>query len=121
VTAFEVDTFFQNYASAFSRFDVDEICALWAYPAYMTARGKRAALDADAFQANTHALCAFYKAQGIAQATKQLLEIARFTATTATVRTADRILDASDGCIAEWEHVYLVSETVDGLRAVAAA
>jgi hypothetical protein len=120
MTAAQVDTFFQGYADAFSREDVDEICALWDYPAFMSYDGRQAVLDREQFRRNTISLCAFYRARGLARAEKQVLELARLTPTTASVRTEDRLYDAAGKLIAEWEHVYLLSATADGIRAVAA-
>jgi hypothetical protein len=36
------------------------------------------------------------------------------------VRTADALFDREGGLITSWEHVYVLSETPSGLRAVAA-
>jgi hypothetical protein len=120
MTAAQVDAFFQGYAAAFSREDVDEICALWDYPAFMSYEGRQAVLDKDQFRQNTFALCAFYRARGLARAEKQVLELARLTPTTASVRTEDRLYNSSGDLIAEWEHVYVLSETANGIKAVAA-
>jgi hypothetical protein len=120
VTATQIDDFFQGYAAAFSRFDVDEVCRLWAYPAYFAYGGQRAALDAHQFRANTEQLCRFYRAQGMARATKRVLDVHPLTETTASVRTADEILGAQGEIIVAWEHAYVLSETVDGIRVVAA-
>jgi hypothetical protein len=38
----------------------------------------------------------------------------------AFVRTADKLTDGDDTVVAEWEHGYLVSETLNGLKVVAA-
>jgi len=86
----------------------------------MSYGGRQAVLDRDQFHHNTLALCAFYRAQGLARAEKQVLELSRLTATTASVRTEDRLFDAAGGLIAEWEHVYLLSATADGIKVVAA-
>jgi hypothetical protein len=120
MTAAQVDAFFQGYAAAFSREDVDEICALWDYPASMSYEGRQAVLDKDQFRQNTFGVCAFCRARGLIRAEKQVLELARLTPTTASVRTEDRLYNAAGDLIAEWEHVYLLSETADGIRAVAA-
>jgi hypothetical protein len=120
MTATEINSFFQTYADAFSRSDVDGICALWDYPGFMSYQGSQAALDRDAFRRNTISLCAFYAARGLARAEKQVLEIDLMTETTATVRTADTLLDAAGAVITRWEHVYVLSATPGGLRAVAA-
>jgi|SRR5579859_428188 len=116
----QVDAFFQDYALAFSRRDVDHVCALWDYPAFMSYEGRQAVLDQKDFRLNTTRLCDFYERQGLRHAEKQVLELAHLTATTATVRTRDRLFNADGGLIAEWEHVYLLSETAQGIRVAAA-
>jgi hypothetical protein len=78
----EAQDFFTGYAKAFSDMDVDEVCARWSYPAFMAARGKQATLDEAAFRTNTVAQCDFYRAQGVARAEKQVLELVRLTETT---------------------------------------
>ncbi len=120
MTAAQVDAFFQGYADAFSREDVDTICALWDYPAFMSYEGRQAVLDRDQFRQNTFGLCAFYRAQGLVRAEKRVLELARLAQTTASVRTEDRLYNAAGELIAEWEHVYLLSATAGGIKAVAA-
>jgi hypothetical protein len=120
MTATQVDAFFQDYADAFSRQDIDRVCELWDYPAFMSYAGRQAVLDRPAFRRNTAALCDFYRGQGLARAEKQVLELARLTATTATVRTQDRLFDADGRLITEWEHVYLLSETPAGIKVAAA-
>ena len=120
MTAAQVDAFFQGYADAFSREAVDEICGLWDYPAFMSYDGRQAVLDREQFRRNTVGLCAFYRARGLARAEKSVLELARLTPTTASVRTHDRLYDAAGALITEWEHVYLLSQTAHGLKAVVA-
>jgi len=120
VTQAEVQALFDDYAAAFARADVARICGHWAYPAYFSARGKRAALDEAAFRANTETLCRFYAAQGVAAAAKSVLAVEELFTGLAFVRTAD-LLSGPDGeTIAEWRHGYLLSETADGLRIVMA-
>jgi hypothetical protein len=116
----EIAAFFEAYAEAFSRGDAEAVCALWAFPAFFAARGKRAALDEAAFRANTEALLAFYRAQGMARAEKRLLAAEPLFDGLWLARTGDRLLDAGGAIIAEWEHAYLLSRTDGGLRAVAA-
>jgi hypothetical protein len=116
----EIERYFDDYAEAFSRGDVDAVCALWAYPAFFVARGKRAALDEAAFRANTEAILAFYRARGMARAEKRVLAADTLFDGLWLARTADRLLDAEGLVIAQWEHTYLLSRTASGLRAVAA-
>ena len=116
----EIAAFFDEYADAFSRGDVDAICALWAWPAFFVARGRRAALDATAFRANTAAILAAYRGFGVARAEKRVVEIRPLFEGLRLVRTADRMIDAGGAALAAWEHLYLLSRTREGLRAVAA-
>jgi len=120
MTMVEVEDFFTGYAQAFTDMDVDEVCARWSYPAFMAGRGKQAALDEAAFRQNTIALCAFYRAQGVTRAEKQVLELTRLTETTSTVRTADTLFDAEGDLVAAWEHVYVLTETAAGVRVAVA-
>ena len=120
MTAMQIDNFFRGYAEAFSRFDVDAVCSAWAYPAFFAYRGERAALSEKEFRTNTEHLCKLYKAQGMAKSSKAVVEVARLTETTASVRTADKILDAAGETIIQWEHVYLLSDTADGIKVVCA-
>ena len=115
-----IDAFMTAYADAFSRGAVDEICAKWAYPATIAARGKRTALDAAQFCENTNSLCAFYAVQGMRRAAKKVINVTALTASIAAVRTADTLFDAAGAVLLSWEHAYIVSETPDGLRAIAA-
>jgi hypothetical protein len=116
----EVEALFDDYAAAFGRGDVDRICGHWAFPAYFAARGKRAALDEAAFRANAEALCRFYAERGVAAARKRVAALAPLVGGLAFARTADRLLDAYGGTVAEWEHGYVLSETASGPRLVMA-
>jgi hypothetical protein len=116
----EAARFFAAYAEAFGRGDVDALCAMWAYPAYVAARGRRAALDAAGFRDNLVRLCAFYEAQGVASAEKRVVAEEALFPGLRLVRTADRLTGADGAEIAAWEHCYLLSDTSQGLRAVAA-
>jgi hypothetical protein len=120
MTMVEVEDFFAGYAKAFTAMDVDEVCARWSYPAFMAGRGKQASLDEAAFRQNTIALCAFYRAQGVARAEKQVLELTRLTETTSTVRTADTLFDSDGDLVAAWEHVYVLTDTPAGVRVAVA-
>lgn len=116
----EMARLFDDYAAAFGRGDVDSVCAMWAYPAFVVARGRRSALDAEAFRANSEALVAFYRGQGVVRAEKRVLACEALFEGLRLVRTADRLSGADGREIAHWEHAYLVSDTADGPRLVAA-
>jgi hypothetical protein len=116
----QVEAFFAEYATAFSRRDLDRVCELWAYPAFMAARGKAASLDAAQFRANTERLCAFYAERGLARAAKRVLDIHALSNAIAAVATEDRLYNRQGAEIANWRHAYLVSEGEEGLRVIAA-
>ena len=116
MTAGQVHSFFKKYAQAFTDGDVDAICGLWDYPAFMSYDGRQAVLDAESFRVNTRSLMTFYKAQGVVRAEKEVLELTRLTETTASVRTSDTVFDQDGNVVAEWEHVYLLSDTPTGIK-----
>ena len=116
----ELEIFFAGYSEAFSRGDVASICSLWAFPALFVARSNRAALDEEAFRANTEAILAAYRERGVARAEKKVLAAEQLFDGLWLVRTADRLTDAGGRDVASWEHCYLLSRTGEGLRAVAA-
>jgi hypothetical protein len=120
MNAEDLELFFQAYAVVLTGFDVDAASRFWAFPAFIAYDGQRAALDAETFRANTAALFTFYRAQGVTWASKQLVEITPLTETVAAVTTADAVHGASGAAILSWRHVYLISETQDGLRLVGA-
>jgi len=71
-----VEQFFEQYAAAFSRGDVEEIGRLWMLPAFITTPNQSGCfMDADAFRKNTEALCAFYRDQGLFRAKKTIIQI----------------------------------------------
>jgi hypothetical protein len=120
MTIAEARVFFDGYADAFTRFDVDRICGHWAFPAYFAARGKRIALDESALRDSIKSLCDFYRGQGVARAAKSVAAFEALTATIGAVLTDDILRDASGAQIAAWRHGYLVSKTDAGPRIVAA-
>jgi hypothetical protein len=120
MTAVQVHDFFKGYVQAFVERDIDGICARWDYPAFLAAGGRQFALDREAFRRNLVRLCAFYDAQGLARAEKDVIGFVTLTETTAAVRTRDRVYDVSGALIVEWEHAYLMSDTADGLKVAAA-
>jgi len=120
MTAAQVHMFFKDYADAFSARSVERIQAAWSFPAFLCHSGRQAAFDSEAFRANTVKLCAFYTAQGVVRADSDVLELSGLTETTASVRIAYALRDARAKVVAEWEHVYLLTETVDGIRIAAA-
>ena len=119
MTVAQVEAFFECYAQAFTRLDVAAVCDLWAYPAYIASPDNRTSLTEAEFRSNTHALCDFYKRQGMASANARVLDVLPLTDNAASVRTAYELRDNDGTAIAKWVHGYLLSETRDGLRIVA--
>jgi hypothetical protein len=119
MTVAQVEAFFERYAQAFTRLDVDGISDLWAYPAYIAARGNRFSFSEEEFRRNLNNVCAFYKAQGMTSASARVVCLSQLTESVASARTAYQLVDDRGATIAEWVHAYLLSETRDGLRLIA--
>jgi hypothetical protein len=120
MTAARVHKFFKDYVQAFVDPDIDRICSLWGYPAFMVFEGRQVTLDNEAVRRNAVRLCAFYSARGMSRAEKEVIDLVRLTNTTAAVRTRDTLYDASETIMVEWEHAYLLSDTAEGIKVAAA-
>jgi hypothetical protein len=120
MTTGQVQAFFSDYVQAFADQDIDRICSFWGYPAFMVFDGRQIVFDTGAFRTNAVRLCAFYAAQGMTHAEKDVIELVRLTDTTAAVRTRDMLYDANGELVAEWEHAYLLSDTSEGIKVAAA-
>lgn len=120
MTAIQAHNFFEGYVQAFVGNDIDGICGRWGYPAFLAFEGKQVSLDPEAFRRNAVRLCAFYAAQGMARADKEIIGFVPLTESTAAVRTKDRLYDAGGALIVEWEHAYLMSSTPTGIKVAAA-
>ena len=116
-----VEEFFDNYAAAFSRGDVDEISRLWMLPAFITTADRAVCFaDVNAFRKNTEALCGFYADQGLSRAKKTVLDFNPLSDAVAAITTRDELFDSSGAPITQWVHAYLVRETDAGIRTIAA-
>jgi hypothetical protein len=120
MTTAQVETFFKDYVRAFSNQDIDEVCLSWSYPAFMVFGGKQVARDTESFRSLVVRLCAFYTAQGMKRAEKELIDLVPLTETTEAVRTKDMLYDADGKIVTEWEHAYLLSDTAVGIKIAAA-
>lgn len=118
----DIAVFFDRYAAAFTRGDVEAVIGAWSLPAVISTveRGPVVFGDVEAFRRNTHALCAFYARQGVVQARKRIVSVQRLAAAAASVVTADTLSDAAGEPVAEWEHGYLVRSHNGRLTAFAA-
>jgi len=113
----EAKAFFDGYADCFSRGDVAGVLAHWSLPAFISGPRSGVFSDADAFLANTQALCAFYAAQGVVRADKTILDVQPQFDGVALARTGDRLSDATGKTVAEWEHVYMLRREDAGWKA----
>jgi len=120
MTTPQVDALFQKYVRAFVEQDIESICSMWKYPAYMVYDDKRLVFDRQSFKDNAVRLCRFYADQGMARADKDVVDVVRLTATTAAARTIDRMYRADGTVLAEWMHAYLLSEVAGAISIVAA-
>ncbi|MSP76502.1 MAG: hypothetical protein EXR12_10230 [Rhodospirillaceae bacterium] len=120
MTAPQVHVFFQEYVEAFVEPDIDRICSMWGYPAFMAFGGRQLVFDSASFRTNVIRLCQFYATQGMARAEKDVVDLVQLTATTAAVRTVDRLYKANGTILAKWQHAYLLSETSRKISIVAA-
>jgi hypothetical protein len=60
MTRDSIDDFFNGYAAAFSHGNAEQISRLWNLPAFISAPQRSSCVsDAQAFEKNTEALCAF--------------------------------------------------------------
>jgi hypothetical protein len=116
----DFDNLFQSYARAFARFDAAAVAEHWAFPAFFCARGKRASLDQEGFRANVEAVIAFYHRQGATEVEAELVRVEPLFEGLDLVAVQYRLAKAAGEEIAAWEHLYLASETEEGLRLVAA-
>ena len=118
----DISIFFDVYAQAFSRADVDAIAGAWSLPAVISTaeHGPVCFADDVAFRRNTEALCAFYARQGVARAEKRVVSVQHLSAATASVVTADRLYDAEGGLVAAWKHAYVLRERAGRITAFAA-
>ena len=104
----------QSYVAAFSGYDASGIIAHWAFPALILNEGARIVFkSADQFLRNTDMLLSFYERQGIARAERRLLACFEMSASAASMRVHDVMLDRESSVIAEWEASYLL-QRIDG-------
>jgi hypothetical protein len=93
---------------------------MWKHPAYMVFDDQRLVFDREAFKVNAVRLCRFYADKGMTRAAKEMPDVVPLTASTAAVRTHDRMQRADGTLLAEWTHAYLMSEVANEISIVAA-
>ena len=111
----EAQTFFQSYAAAFTRKDMDAIAGMWRYPCYITdQRGGAAFKDLSAFRKNLDRLSGFYDAQGVAGAKANVREANSDDEGVARIVVDYELTDADEKTIIAWSTFYVLRKTDSG-------
>jgi hypothetical protein len=104
----EIATFFTSYVDAFSRGDVDALCALWEPVGLFPTSAGNFAMDAQTFRGHLVKLMDFYKRQGVIRPEGRLIDATELFPNVAQARIAYRMLGDDGALIAGWEHVYIL-------------
>jgi hypothetical protein len=104
----EIAVFFESYVDAFSRGDVDALCALWEPVGLFPTSAGNFAMDTQTFRGHLLKLMNFYKAQGVTRPEGSLLDATELFPNVAQARMVYRMLSHGDELIASWEHVYIL-------------
>lgn len=109
----EMRAFFSAYLDAFDRQDALAISELWDEVGLFPSPAGNFSMDREAFRNHCVTLLDFYRKQGVAKPTGELLSAEELFSNVAQARMAYRML-ASDGkLVASWEHVYVLRKTSD--------
>ncbi|MEM8798000.1 MAG: hypothetical protein AAGE61_20715 [Pseudomonadota bacterium] len=111
----EIDDFFKTYIAAFANGDADAIAELWEPVGLFPSPSGNFSMERSAFRDHCTGLLDFYRKQGVAKPTGELLSAVELFPGVAEARMAYRMLDDHGGLIAKWEHVYILRKT-DRLR-----
>ena len=104
----EIKAFFATYLDAFARGDAVAITELWEPVGLFPSPTGNFAMERDAFREHCVGLLDFYRRQGVAKPTGELLSADELFPNVVQARMAYRMLDAQGGSVAEWEHVYVL-------------
>lgn len=104
----EIEEFFARYVAAFRDGDADAISELWEPVCLFPSPAGNAAMERDAFRAHCAGLLDFYRKQGVAVPTGELLSAEELFPNVAQARMAYRMLDEDGAVVAKWEHVYIL-------------
>ncbi len=107
----EIRAFFAVYVEAFASGDAVAITELWEPVGLFPSPTGNFAMERDAFREHCVGLLDFYRKQGVAKPTGELLSADELFPNVVQARMAYRMLDAQGGSVAEWEHVYILRKT----------
>lgn len=112
----EIRTFFANYLDAFERKDASAISKLWDDVALFPSPTGNFSMDREAFRTHCVTLLDFYRKQGVAQPTGELLSAEQLFSGVVQARMAYEMLGSDGAVIASWEHVYILRKSGDEWR-----
>ena len=107
----EVRAFFSAYLSAFHRQDAVAISELWDEVGLFPSPTGNFSMDRDAFRSHCVTLLDFYRKQGVAEPTGELLSAEEVFPSVAQARMAYAMLGSDGTPVADWEHVYILRKT----------
>ena len=107
----EVRAFFSAYLSAFHRQDAVAISELWDEVGLFPSPAGNFSMDRDAFRSHCVTLLDFYRKQGVAEPTGELLSAEEVFPSVAQARMAYAMLSSDGTPVADWEHVYILRKT----------
>ncbi len=107
----EVKAFFSVYLSAFHRQDASAISALWDEVGLFPTPTGNFSMDREAFRNHCVTLLDFYRKQGVAEPTGELLSAEELFPGVAQARMAYAMLGSDGTSVTNWEHVYILRKT----------
>ena len=107
----EIAAFFSAYLSAFRREDALAISELWDEVGLFPTPTGNFSMDREAFRNHCVTLLTFYRNQGVAEPTGELLSAVELFPGVAQARMAYSMLSSDGTPVADWEHVYILRKT----------
>jgi len=107
----ELKAFFSTYMSAFHRQDPSAISELWDEVGLFPSPSGNFSMDREAFRNHCVTLIDFYRKQGIAEPTGELLSAEELFPGVAQARMQYTMLCADGTSLTNWEHVYILRRT----------
>ena len=109
----EIGAFFLAYLDAFDRQDASAISKLWDEVGLFPSPTGNFSMDREAFRSHCVTLLDFYRKQGVAEPTGELLSAEELFSDVAQARMAYKVLASNETLVAAWEHVYILRK-LDG-------
>lgn len=107
----EIKAFFSAYLTAFKHQDASAISELWDEVGLFPSPTGNFSMDREAFRNHCVTLLDFYRKQGVAELTGELLSSEELFPGVSQARMAYAMLGSEGTLIANWEHVYILRKT----------